>query len=614
MWLALAALVITFGIVAVASFLPAHRLWGVNHLAFYPVPVRVLALSLIGLAFIPRISVGIFDRLQRTCERFDALDWSRGLRSIISVAVAAAVVFIGLRSATVLLGDGTYLLNSYRVAIAKGYTISSYVEHSVLQERLYPGTELLNFLGFYTAHKLGLERAIVGVRLLNCVVGGLFVGVLLTFVKRGPGSPLLRWLGMLLMLTSGAMALFFGYVESYTPLLLVGTLYVLLAWRAVNGCGSVILPGIVLVCAALLHVQALLLAPSFLLLIVWKLLPAESRGRVFPISLTLSVLLSLWALFAQRVPGWQDHLLGWRRSEGFYGVLSFEHLVDVLNLVMLVAPAALFFVVLLVSTRWRPEYAVAGAFSIAVAAPAALFLLFFRPELGMARDWDLYCFPASGLLLPALLAIGAALDGPRAREIRTLLVPAFALSAVLSTAWVGVNASAERSVARYERILGYDTTHVGYAYETLAKHHEEHGEVAAQVAALRRAYDRTANPRYLAKVGETHYRNGDNAASIEVFEQALAEHPDYHDARRFYIGVLDVTRDTDRIIEASLEGLRYSDDVPDYHFFLGKALVDKGQIEAALVAFERCRELDPPERFSRAMDAIMRQIDGTRGN
>ena len=45
-----AATVVLFG---VASFLPDERLWGLNHLAFFAMPLRLALLALVAICFIP---------------------------------------------------------------------------------------------------------------------------------------------------------------------------------------------------------------------------------------------------------------------------------------------------------------------------------------------------------------------------------------------------------------------------------------------------------------------------------------------------------------------------------------------------------------------------------
>ena len=136
---AYSSLVLFLLLVAVASFLPETRLWGVNHLAFYPVWLRIIALALILLGFLPRAGRAIeivFDRFTGT------LAGRKRLLSAFAVAVAAFVLFIVFASATELLGDGLYTANNIERA-AK-------VEHDTFikvlkdPDPIYPGTEMLN--------------------------------------------------------------------------------------------------------------------------------------------------------------------------------------------------------------------------------------------------------------------------------------------------------------------------------------------------------------------------------------------------------------------------------------------------------------------------------------
>ena len=49
----LALSVASVTLVGVASFLPEARLWGINHLAYFPLPLRVALLSLVVICFVP---------------------------------------------------------------------------------------------------------------------------------------------------------------------------------------------------------------------------------------------------------------------------------------------------------------------------------------------------------------------------------------------------------------------------------------------------------------------------------------------------------------------------------------------------------------------------------
>jgi hypothetical protein len=48
--------VASFALVATASFLPTTRLWGLNHLAFFPVPLRLALLGLVAVCFLPPLA------------------------------------------------------------------------------------------------------------------------------------------------------------------------------------------------------------------------------------------------------------------------------------------------------------------------------------------------------------------------------------------------------------------------------------------------------------------------------------------------------------------------------------------------------------------------------
>ena len=50
-----ASVIATLALVAIASWLPGERLWGINHLAFYPTALRVVLLALAAALLLPPV-------------------------------------------------------------------------------------------------------------------------------------------------------------------------------------------------------------------------------------------------------------------------------------------------------------------------------------------------------------------------------------------------------------------------------------------------------------------------------------------------------------------------------------------------------------------------------
>jgi hypothetical protein len=605
-WFAVAAV---FALFAAASFLPEKRLWGLNHLAFYPGGLRLPVLVVTGLFLVPPVA----SLASRGALRIGRA-WLRGLENgsntLALSGVISFVVFAAFRSSTKLLGDGYFVFNNYRKAAENGLGPGQFFSQVTTAERIYPGTEFLGFLASWIAGRFGASPT-GGVWILNCVIGALVVVLLLCVVRRLDWPDGVRLAALALALATGALQLFFGYIEHYTAPLALAVLYVVLAartdgrWRGLAG------PGLVLVAGVFFHVQMLLLAPSFL----WLMLRAAA-GRGDPArGLRLAVATGLLTIAAVVAGGFRAPLGNYLipLSGDGYTVFSAAHLLDVLNVVLLLFPALLLLAVAALFGRGDGGREVLS-YAVVLGVPAWLFVLLFRPELGAARDWDLYAFAAIGLAAPGLLWLSrSAAAGGRPASLAPVLAPAVVVSAALVISWIGVNASAERSVARYRAILVYDTTNPGYAYENLALHYQDNYQYTLQIDALEKAYEVSRNPRMLLKLGRVYSDSNKPAKAEQAMREYLALVPENNEARIWLLGQLARRAELDEMIELSLEGIRYWPRVPDYHFFLGNAYLASGQKEEGLQAFEACSRLNPPPAMVREMKRLAEEAGRGEG-
>jgi tetratricopeptide (TPR) repeat protein len=595
-WPALAA---TFALFAVASFLPEERLWGVNHLAFYSPHTRIVVLCVTGLFFLPPLATATWRALLWALRPFFR-GLEDGVNALALSGVVSFVIFAAFRSSTRLLGDGYLIISDITAAAQNNVVLGGYFQQVALHERGYPATAFLNFAASWTASRFGASPA-GGVWILNCAIGAAVVVGLLAAVRRTGWPDSTKLAVTALALFSGAVELFFGYVEYYTPALALGALYVLTALGVLRGAGRVWTPGLVLAAGALFHVQALLLAPSYLWLVA-TVTVSRSRPSVGRRTAVAVGILTVAAVVAAGLtPGLRRFFLPPIGADGVPGVFSVTHLLDVANEILLLCPAWLLFAALSIrrlGTRPRDptaEHRNAAAFGWSLAVPAVLFLLLFRAELGMAREWDLYCYTVFGLAVPGLLALASDSSNPSRNDPSAAIVaPAVALCAALTISWVGVNSGVERSVARYRAILTYDRANAGYAYEKLARHYKENFQFARQIDALRRAYDSSHNPRLLYELGQVYHDTKDPAGAMRTLRAYLLQRPGDDDARKLLLGILARHNLVDDMIEVSLEGIDFSPRTPEYHFFLGNAYLAKGMTEEGLNAFTTCSKLNPP--------------------
>jgi tetratricopeptide (TPR) repeat protein len=250
----------------------------------------------------------------------------------------------------------------------------------------------------------------------------------------------------------------------------------------------------------------------------------------------------------------------------------------------------------------------AAAFTALVATPLLMFLVAFRSDLGVARDWDLLvpCGLAGlALLRPGLARVPAGVITDR--HTASLVI----LCATMTCAWIGINASGERSVARYRAILSYDNAQFldpGYAYELLASYHRDREDVRGEIDALEHAVGVSDNPRYRLTLGMRYYSVGDKERAIEMVERSLRSTPNDGRTRQTLVQMLYFAGRMEELERVCDEGIRLEPSQPLYYFLKGKALAAAGRNQEALDVLRRARELNPTGRMASDIDEMIRSL------
>lgn len=588
-------------------------MWGFNHLAFYSLAVRLIAFTFIALFFVPRFGRWTI-RLLKTSAEILLENSSRSRAIRICVLILAFILFLSLQSSTLLLGDGRYIANNMRLAVERDTLgVSNYFKAITLKEPVYPATDFLFFLAAGARKNVAGANPLTGIRILIALIGCMFILSLLHFGRRSRAPLEVLVPLFVLVCFSGGIELFFGYIESYAPPALAATLYIFTAWRAFNKKDSIWLPLLCFAAGCALHMQCLLLAPSCIFLIVDRFTNNHKNRPPKWIPMIIIILTIVGALFASRLPALERYFVPLRATASSYGVFSVTHFIDIFNEIMLIFPTGAIFVFIAVHNRSRSggERSTDGVFAWLLLIPSILFLFFFRPELGMARDWDLFSLISLGLFPAAFVALKRFYSLCGAGSVlRPSAMPVLAIHVVLAAAWVGMNASESKSVARFESILEYDRTKAGYAYENLSMHFKDARDLDRTIDALEKAYAASGNPRYISNLGQYYIQRGDTLKALEAYRECLRKAPGYEIARKNFIRLLGLTNRMDEFIEACREGAELDPTNPYYPFWLGQAYIRKGMSDEATTAFRRCGQLNPPAELINEMNRLMRPAPG----
>ena len=629
-----ASAILSAAIIAAGAFLPALRLWGVNHVAYLPPAMRYAAIAVLALAFLPVVARPLY---RGACTLFDRLGRAQrnaGVWLVIGCIAAGAVAgFWYMRSSTLLLGDGQLIVRSFEAA-EEGYekVIMRSAKAIVNEEMIAPGT----ILGYYGAIKTGnkfKQPPLNSMRALNCVLGGCLILLLLGLVTDTFARGELRLWLLLLALGSCSLEIFFGYVETYTTPTLLLALYVVLALRALHARGPLWHAAIPLLLACYAHVQSILFIPSFVYLLIWTRAPGRRAALLRYWTPAFTAATFIVVIAAPLVAQMRKFYVPLGFSNQKYALFSPNHLTDIANELFMLVP--ILPVVATMAWIGRSAERASGRDAsrdaratktptewfthpaewqlvTSILIPCAFYLAFFHPEIGMARDWDLFTMTTTALVPFVLLVLNRYIraTGIEASKVARFAVPSLLVLVISSTAWVCVNASVERTMTRFSNILTYDRTHASYAWENLAILQHNRKELDKSIATMRIAYDHSHNPRQGARLAVYLDEAGQTAEAKQILEKILERHPDNTVARFRLLVFLEKETNWQRITEVARDGVKYNPEDGIYYFFYGEALMRAGDTKNGVEMFRQCQRFKLPANIMAHVNEVLKTYGG----
>jgi tetratricopeptide (TPR) repeat protein len=574
---------------AIAAFLPGPLLWGVNHLAHVPVPLRLVGLLLGGAVLWTRAGEVLGRWLQR---RVAPLLLGRRALAYGLLPLLGAAGFWLLRARTYFLGDG-WLLGELvaRGVPFHGFDFLDYFGHAWLFHHLHLTTEAAAFQLF---------------AVLSIVAGVLYLVFAAWSARHLSTDDGERVTLYALLVAAAPLELFMGYVECYSFL----TAFLLLFLAALTGHYTRRTPvaGVAAAFGAALaiHLDALFLSPLVLLLI---LVPpdgrvAPTRRRALEVLLPILACLAVTAviyLAARYTPGTFDvdfrlgrrgqRLLAPLTGEG--SLLSGARIKDFLNLVLLLAPVPL---ALLVAARpgrrrARTRPARGEAVLLTGALGLLLLMLFVHMALGVARDWDLLAPSAAVFTFAAFLLWRRRTGGhPAAREVGAIAATAFLLAAP----WFWVNAGEARSVRRFGDVIA-DLPRFAraYAHEEIGKYHRKAGRTAEALAEYRICTEIfPGSPRFQVALGGLLYNTGRRDEALPVFERAFAADSTYALALEMLTRLHAERGDTDTALRFARRLARRPDEPARAAAMHGALAATQERYDEAIEAYRGARRKD----------------------
>ncbi len=429
-------------ILALGSLFPAH-FWSLNHLRYLSPDWNYFVLTTLFLACLLSILPH---------QAFSSIaEWGNW---------KSLPAFVQIAGPVLLLGSLAYLLPVRTYFMGDGYQLLSHFSADSTPPLKWTETgSILIVRGFQSVlGAIDEHSAILAFRIIS-IGCGIFYFVMSYFLAKAiSDAKRTQWMTALFLYTTGALALFLGYVEFYPLTWAIGAVILYLSIRAIKF-GHSIFPALVAMGLGItVHLQMLtfILGLAFLIGYVsygekwsthlrrrWPLYV----GGIFVLAIVASIILrqrlEFVLVFLPFISG--------RPDSPEYAVFSAQHLLDLLNLVILVAPGL---AVILFVPRRRMGDEKERSVSLYLAATAlgtGLFALLIDPAFGIAIDWDLMSFALLSLTLLVIQTrdFDACKDWPR---IPILVCVLSVTSTVLFAAVLSNTSAGEK---RFADLLDY---------------------------------------------------------------------------------------------------------------------------------------------------------------
>jgi len=580
----------------IGAFTPGIFTWGFHFFAYLP---KGLLLGYIIAAIVAMLAIarGTADRAIGRMADF----MSRNPLGTLAIAIALfAFTAFTFRINVPLLGDSFIAVKIFSKTV-QGIQIlpNSHQPLSLVYFYLF-----LKLLG--TFEYPGLMNAFLAGELL---LGVIFIAAVFFTVRNLFQNPKYQFLSFLLLLILPYMQIFYGYVEIYGVTLALLGVYVLVSVLHLRQKIHFAAVPVAYALLLLSHYLNALLFPSLVFLVL-----VEYKRSKFKQLLTGAGVLAVCALLGLIALDFNiEKLIPPNRGTPILSVFSSDnafqaytlfspyHFSDLLNLAILLCPAAVFLILFSLKEMKSRFLSSPGIqFFVIAAAPIVLFIMGARFDIPMAQDWDVSAsYPFLLVLCGLLFAEGE--GDSRSNAVAVLVV----VTLLNSLSWWYLNSTVEPNIARLRMFIDkrisshdgiYQSTYHLSEYFVRAHDTQNLEEILAQFVSMyptdKRGY--TNYTLYLQQFGKQM-----DGKIIGIFDRWLALDPSNPDAHEqfanFYLDIGNRSYRDGSFNEAIgyyKNAARLSPGIPDPYNGLGISYRKLGQNDSARYYYEKTLLLD----------------------
>ncbi|HTK81838.1 MAG TPA: tetratricopeptide repeat protein [Bacteroidota bacterium] len=618
----LALAVIVFLLHLLSIFFPASNNWGVHLFAFLPKPLGI-ALSLLMLgSLLPPVQKRLINFVDASLQKWARQKTTTRILIIAISTSALASAFWIFREGTTFLGDGFWL--SYAI---------QHIDSVQNLPTIFHNEPLSGFVVWNLFRYLAESQAITDPHLpfalFSVACGVAFVIGLFFFSSRLSNDKSDRpWVFIFVAVATG-IQLFFGYVENYPPAYAGYLLFALTGILYLRGSLSLIVPSVIFAVLFAFYFGALAFVPALVLLYAHSI--ATRRYVIAILSLVVSVAFALGLVvlsgyslssFFEILFSGGSHVVPLAKTSSAwqgYTMFSSAHLVEFINLQLLLSPFALIMFAVLIffgfrSLNWKSKE---WMFIFVNACCGLIMLLIFQSDIGMSRDWDLFSVFQLSLVLGVAYLLVHAVPDQRVRY-KSFLVMSI-VTFIHTAGFVLVNSSESYAIPRMHTLL--DNSLWGQkaygVYEELAMHSRDRNDFNGAVAYYQKflQYD-SSNARILGNLADVYRVAGKQDSEMVYLERATRHHAQnknvylnlakiYTKQSRFEEGqelfikaLMSDTPNADTLTTLGVYALLYHKDYPEALRYFDRAIgMDSSWADAYLSAGVACHDLRQYEKM-----------------
>jgi tetratricopeptide (TPR) repeat protein len=579
---AIAFAILFLVILGISSFFPTTRLWGVNHLSYYPLWFRGLLIFLGFLAFTPLVNQNLQRLLKKSViPAFSFLVEKRKYLGFPIIILLFILFFYLFRTRTHFLGDGAQFISG----INSGTLSVKWTQPLAIRIYLSAYDLLNNFSHFDGAFVYAL------ISYLGGVVFVFFALRLANLLGKTASTKLFVFLVLIFM---GGTELFLGYAEHY-PLFYCGILiYLFYSIKCLKGEVKLFFPLLIFFVLLPMHLFSLYLFPSVIFLFLspgeeGKTKPSVKTKRIWIVSAVLVLVFASLIIYFLKY-GWYSltyfvPLFKGRYSAPDHTLFSLPHLLDFLNQQLLVSPVGffLFLIFLILRPKGLDLKEKVFQFLLLVSITQLFFNFVLDPGLGAARDWDLFAGVGLGYTVLGLYAFSKIPPNPRVSYLKLGLI----ITLLISTLpWMGINASTDLSVARFRNLLNLDPKKSLNGHYILTGYFEGLGKLE-EVEREKRITAEKIPEAYLVDEGLEKLEKGNSDSAYLNFTQALQIAPNFAET---HWGLGEYYLETGELEKAEAELMKAIELRPEYgsaYAYLGVIYGLRKNLTKAKKMFER---------------------------